>query len=201
MSDRPGKSSNAETLAVLFWFSLCTHISTLGNSLQCCRVSNSSSDGLCSALLSTSSWTPASSLLPARVNDRKHSSIHARISVSGERLPRDSCQLLGRDFVLWFCFVLFCFVLFCFETGYSPGCPGTHFVDQAGLKFRNPPASASRVLALKACATTARRSLFLIAVPRTLYHVPLAFLVPTINPCHCVLQCHQERVVCPCKLF
>jgi hypothetical protein len=26
---------------------------------------------------------------------------------------------------------------------YSPGCPGTHFVDQAGLELRNPPASAS----------------------------------------------------------
>jgi hypothetical protein len=25
----------------------------------------------------------------------------------------------------------------------SPGCPGTHFVDQAGLKLRNLPASAS----------------------------------------------------------
>jgi hypothetical protein len=37
---------------------------------------------------------------------------------------------------------------------YSPGCPGTHFVDQAGLKLRNPPASASQVLGLKACATT-----------------------------------------------
>jgi hypothetical protein len=37
---------------------------------------------------------------------------------------------------------------------YSPGCPGTHFVDQAGLELRNPPASASRVLGLKACATT-----------------------------------------------
>jgi hypothetical protein len=36
----------------------------------------------------------------------------------------------------------------------SSGCPGTHFVDQAGLKLRNPPASASRVLGLKACATT-----------------------------------------------
>jgi hypothetical protein len=24
----------------------------------------------------------------------------------------------------------------------SPSCPGTHFVDQAGLKLRNPPASA-----------------------------------------------------------
>jgi hypothetical protein len=36
----------------------------------------------------------------------------------------------------------------------SPGCPGTHFVDQAALELRNPPASASRVLGLKACATT-----------------------------------------------
>jgi hypothetical protein len=35
----------------------------------------------------------------------------------------------------------------------SPGCPGTHYVDQAGLELRNPPASASRVLGLKVCAT------------------------------------------------
>jgi hypothetical protein len=39
---------------------------------------------------------------------------------------------------------------------YSPGCPGTHSEDQAGLELRNPPASASQVLGLKACATTAR---------------------------------------------
>jgi hypothetical protein len=42
---------------------------------------------------------------------------------------------------------------------YSPGYPGTHFVDQAGLELRNPPASASRVLGWKACDTTP--SLFL----------------------------------------
>jgi hypothetical protein len=36
---------------------------------------------------------------------------------------------------------------------YSPGCPGTHSVDQAGLKLRNSPASASQVLGLKGCAT------------------------------------------------
>jgi hypothetical protein len=35
---------------------------------------------------------------------------------------------------------------------YSSGCPGAHFVDQAGLELRNPPASASPVLGLKACA-------------------------------------------------
>jgi hypothetical protein len=38
----------------------------------------------------------------------------------------------------------------------SPGCPGTHFVDQAGLELRNLPVSASQVLGLKACASTAR---------------------------------------------
>jgi hypothetical protein len=31
----------------------------------------------------------------------------------------------------------------------SPGCPGTHFVNQAGLELRNPPASASQVLGLR----------------------------------------------------
>ena len=30
----------------------------------------------------------------------------------------------------------------------SPGCPVTHFVDQAGLELRNPPVSASQVLGL-----------------------------------------------------
>jgi hypothetical protein len=39
---------------------------------------------------------------------------------------------------------------------YSPDCPGTYFVDQAGLELRNPPVSASQVLGLKVCATTAQ---------------------------------------------
>jgi hypothetical protein len=38
---------------------------------------------------------------------------------------------------------------------YSPGCPGTHSVDQVGLELRNPPASAFQVLGLKACDITA----------------------------------------------
>jgi hypothetical protein len=58
---------------------------------------------------------------------------------------------------------LFCFVLFLFFQDrvslYNPGCPGTHFVDQAGLKPRNPPVSASQVLGLKECTTTARQSM------------------------------------------
>jgi hypothetical protein len=42
---------------------------------------------------------------------------------------------------------------------YSLGCPETHSVDQAGLELRNLPASASQVLGLKACTTTAWRHL------------------------------------------
>ena len=52
-----------------------------------------------------------------------------------------------------FLFVCFCFVVVVvFRDSvslYSPGCPGTHFVDQALLKLRNLPASDSRVLGLK----------------------------------------------------
>jgi hypothetical protein len=55
-----------------------------------------------------------------------------------------------------FFFVLF-FVFRDRVSLYSPGCPGTHSVDQAGLELRNLPASASQVLGLKACATIARR--------------------------------------------
>jgi hypothetical protein len=51
--------------------------------------------------------------------------------------------------------VVFCFLFFLDRVSlYCPGCPGTHFVDQAGLEFRNTPASASQVLGLKVCATT-----------------------------------------------
>ena len=45
-----------------------------------------------------------------------------------------------------FFFVLFCFVFRDRVSLYSSRCSGTHFVDQAGLELRNPPASASRVL-------------------------------------------------------
>ena len=60
--------------------------------------------------------------------------------------------------------VLFCFLFFVclfFQDRVSlccSGCPGTHFVDQAGLKLSYLPASASKVLRLKACTTTARLS-------------------------------------------
>jgi hypothetical protein len=70
-------------------------------------------------------------------------------------------------FCFCFCFCFFFFFGF-FETGFlcSPGCPGTHSVDQAGLKFRNSPASASQVLGLKACAATPGQHTLLILALR-----------------------------------
>jgi hypothetical protein len=61
-------------------------------------------------------------------------------------------------FIFNFIIIIYLFILV-FQDRVSlciPGCPGTHFVDQAGLELTNPPASASRVLGLKACATTAQ---------------------------------------------
>jgi hypothetical protein len=64
-------------------------------------------------------------------------------------LAEPSCRPTA-ELVSWDA-ILVAFVSLC-----SPGCPGTHSVDQAGLELRNLPASASRVLGLKACATTTR---------------------------------------------
>jgi hypothetical protein len=59
--------------------------------------------------------------------------------------------------LVFFFFLFFCFFFFSRDrvSLYSLGCPGTHFVDQAGLELRNPSASASQVLGLKVSATTA----------------------------------------------
>jgi hypothetical protein len=67
-------------------------------------------------------------------------------------------QHLWWIFLFWFGFV--------FRDGvslYSPGCPGTHFVDQAGLELRNLPASASRVLEFKGVCYHARLIFFNVA--------------------------------------
>jgi hypothetical protein len=56
--------------------------------------------------------------------------------------------ILGLDNQFFFFLVLQDRVSLC-----SPGCPGTHSVDQAGLELRDLPASAFWVLGLKACAT------------------------------------------------
>jgi hypothetical protein len=56
--------------------------------------------------------------------------------------------------LLFVCFFFFFLVFRDKVSLCSPGYPGTHFVDQAGLELRNPPASSSCVLGLKACTIT-----------------------------------------------
>jgi hypothetical protein len=59
------------------------------------------------------------------------------------------------------------FFFFFFESGFlcvlcSPGCPGTHSVDQADLELRNLVASDSQVLGLMVCTITAQLHLNLL---------------------------------------
>jgi hypothetical protein len=78
----------------------------------------------------------------------------------------------------------------------SPGCPGTHFVDQAGHELRNPPASASRVLGLKACATTAWLPILIFCI----HMLTDLFLLHCVYVCVCVCVyvcvCMRVCMVC-----
>ena len=59
--------------------------------------------------------------------------------------------------ILFVCLFVFCLSVFRERVSLcSPGCPGTHSVHQAGLELRNPLASASQVLGLKVCTSTAQ---------------------------------------------
>ena len=72
----------------------------------------------------------------------------------GSRGSKEPRVLLSMSTLLTF--VLFCLLFLFFRDRvslYNSGCPGTHFIDQAGLELRNPPASASQVLGLKVCFT------------------------------------------------
>ncbi|GAB1286489.1 Nucleoporin NUP35 [Apodemus speciosus] len=84
----------------------------------------------------------------------------------------------------------------------SPGCPGTHSVDQAGLKHRNLPASASQVLGLKACTTTAGQTFqccraLLLDLQLLLLVVPVRFLVFNVQEELAHIECNDcGRVHC-----
>ena len=63
---------------------------------------------------------------------------------------------ISASYFILFCFVLFYFLVFRDRVSLcSSGRPGTHPVDQAGLKLRNVPASASQMPGPKVCTTTA----------------------------------------------
>jgi hypothetical protein len=109
--------------------------------------------------------------MPNRVIDFELPLPSAEIMVCTTLLPGISVFLFLWVFLFSFVLVLFFVCLFVWffllllfwgffwlyrVSLYSPGCPGTHSVDQAGLELRNPPTSASRVLGLKACTTTAQ---------------------------------------------
>jgi hypothetical protein len=77
----------------------------------------------------------------------------------------------SNEFFVLFLFVCFGFSRQGFSVEGSPGCPGTHSVDQAGLELRNPPASASRVLGLKVCATIAQPFVVVVVVVLFFYEL------------------------------
>jgi hypothetical protein len=87
-------------------------------------------------------------------------------------ITHNSDQINTLYYIYLFCYSVFCS---CFRDRISlcsPGSPGTYSVDQAGLKLRNPPASASQVLGLKMCTTTAR--LYYIYITICIHiHIPL----------------------------
>jgi hypothetical protein len=72
----------------------------------------------------------------------------------------------------------------------SPSCPGAHFVDQDGLKLRNPPASASQVLGLKVCSTTPGSGKhFLITRGTVLHSKEMDCVCVCLCVCVCVCVC------------
>jgi hypothetical protein len=64
--------------------------------------------------------------------------------------------------ILYFCCFGFSFVIQGTISLCSLVCPGTHSAEQASLKLRNPPASASQVLGLKIYAISTQLSFVLL---------------------------------------
>jgi hypothetical protein len=96
--------------------------------------------------------------------------------------------------------LLFCFVSYNFFFNLvfrdsislcSPGCPGTHSVDQAGFELRNPPASASQVLGLKTCATVPGEEIIVLFCCFVLFCFVLRKLL-LIK--HCAFESHVLKV-------
>lgn len=70
-------------------------------------------------------------------------------------IPLVRCFIALRSICLLFLRVCFRFIEM--VSMWSPGWPGTHYVDQVSLKLRDLPVSVSRVLGLKVCIATANQ--------------------------------------------
>jgi hypothetical protein len=100
----------------------------------------------------------------ARKQGSKQANKQRKCSLSKADTNQGSSVLMGQGrresqvkvlFVwFWFGFLRHRFLYF------GIGCPGTHSVVQAGLRLRDPPASAAPVLRLKMCAANAWLSEF-----------------------------------------
>jgi hypothetical protein len=85
---------------------------------------------------------------------------------------------------------IYLFIYFGFSRQGFSGCPGTYSVGQAGLELRNPPASASQVLGLLACATTAQ--------PRILFLEKIFFMCGSVWVCaHEYSAYRDQNMRCP----
>jgi hypothetical protein len=97
-------------------------------------------------------------ILGARVNTKFSGTFWEAINVFSLRPESTVVQIMYSEF--YYMNNTFFFFLAFSRQGFfslcSPGCPGTHSVDQAGLELRNLPASWLQVLGLKACTTTAQ---------------------------------------------
>jgi hypothetical protein len=105
------------------------------------------------SLCSLFSYIPWDHLL---TNGTTHNGLRPPTSITNFKNTLQTCLQTNLVFV-WFGLGLVWFGLVFPDRASlcSPGYPGTHSVDQAGLELRNPPASASQVLGLKVCVTTA----------------------------------------------
>ena len=91
-------------------------------------------------------------------------------SAAGRRAPcpGSSASLLFTGSLV--CLFLFFFFFFDRASLYSPGCPGAHYVDQAGLELRDLFASESQVQGSKACATMHKVMVFNLVIVRAWMH-------------------------------
>jgi hypothetical protein len=78
---------------------------------------------------------------------------------------------------------------------HSPGCPGTHSVDQAGLELRDPLASASQVAGIKGMHHHCPATCILISsiIPKIILYLSVIFRhAQELKECFCASTIPQQ---------